>query len=172
MVGQLMLTDPIPLQAFQDNYIWVMTNRRSNTMICVDPGDATPVLSYALAHHLTISQVLITHHHADHTAGLPELLAHYPECQVWGPDDPRIRALCGSIHSTETRFSIEGHTFDVLPIPGHTRSHIAYLESKKGWLFCGDTLFSAGCGRVFDGTIEELYHSIQRIKRLPNQTYI
>lgn len=161
----------VALPAFHDNYIWAIVNEDARTFLCVDPGDATPVLRYASENGLKLTDILITHHHNDHVGGVPALLQHNPDCHVYAPQDPRIVPLAPCIDHRR-KISIGAHTFHVLNIPGHTSSHICYYEPKAHWLFCGDTLFSAGCGRVFDGTIEQLYHSLQLIKHLPNYTQI
>ncbi len=159
----------IALSAFQDNYIWAIVNPDTKTMTCVDPGDAEPVLSYATKQGLKLTNILITHHHDDHLAGVPALLQHAPDCHVYGPEEQRILPFCSMIDCNKM-IVIEDNRFHVLNCPGHTRSHVCYYEPKKRWLFCGDTLFSAGCGRVFDGTIEQLYQSLQLIKNLPSRT--
>lgn len=161
----------VALPAFNDNYIWVIVNEKLHTLTCVDPGSAVPVLSYAKSNRLTLNNILITHHHHDHTAGLAQLLQHYPKTTVYGPVDARI-PLVNVVVRDEEIIHIENVAFRVLSTPGHTISHICYQELTNGWLFCGDTLFSAGCGRVFDGTIEALHHSIMLLKNLPKDTKI
>ncbi|MTW21546.1 hydroxyacylglutathione hydrolase [Allochromatium palmeri] len=162
------MLDVQPIPAFEDNYIWLLTEGSGNAVV-VDPGDAEPVLERLSAERLTLTSVLITHHHADHTGGLEALLAAVPTLEINGPDDDRIRALSHRRGEGET-FTPAGLTtpFQVLEVPGHTSSHIAYLGA--GCLFCGDTLFAAGCGRVFDGTFEQLAHSLERIAALPADT--
>lgn len=162
------MLDVQPIPAFEDNYIWLLTEGAGNAVV-VDPGDAEPVLERLSAERLTLTSVLITHHHYDHTGGLDELLAAFPGLEINGPDDDRIRALTHRRREGET-FVPAGLTtpFQVLEIPGHTSSHIAYLGA--GRLFCGDTLFAAGCGRVFDGTFEQLARSLERIAALPAET--
>ena len=157
-----------PIPAFDDNYIWLLTEGGGNAVV-VDPGDAEPVLERLSAEHLTLTAVLITHHHYDHTGGLDELLAAFPGLEINGPDDDRIRALTHRRREGET-FVPAGLTtpFQVLEVPGHTSSHIAYLGADR--LFCGDTLFAAGCGRVFDGTFDQLAQSLERIAALPADT--
>ena len=161
----------VALPAFNDNYIWTIVNESLRTLTCVDPGDAAPVLSYAKHNALTIDNILLTHHHQDHTAGVEQLLQHYPNTAVFGPIDERI-PFVNAVVRDEDIIHIENFAFRVLSTPGHTASHICYQEPVQGWLFCGDTLFSAGCGRVFDGTIENLHHSIMLLKNLPNDTKI
>jgi len=161
----------IALPAFNDNYIWAIVNEASHTFTCVDPGDGAPVLAYAKNNNLILSHILITHHHADHTGGLYDLLQAFPATKVYGPADQRI-PLLNILVRDEDIIHIGKLAFRVLSTPGHTASHICYQEPTKGWLFCGDTLFSGGCGRVFEGTMEQLYHSLKLLKNLPDDTKI
>lgn len=161
----------IPLPAFHDNYIWLIVNESKHSFSCVDPGDAQPVLNYAKQNGLKLTNILITHHHQDHAGGISELLQSYPQANVYGPADPRIPHVSVVVRD-EDIVHIDNLAFRVLSIPGHTSSHICYQEPTKSWLFCGDTLFSAGCGRVFDGTIEQLHHSILLLKNLPEDTKV
>ena len=151
----------IALSAFQDNYIWVIKSQ--DDFICVDPGDAAPVLAFAQQEQLTLSAILLTHHHADHIGGVGDLKKHFPEVAVHNIYD-----------STQKPAFIQlgEYQFDVLNTPGHTGSHVCYFETNQHWLFCGDTLFSAGCGRVFDGSMNTLYTSLQLLKQLPDDTKV
>ena len=157
----------IGLPAFDDNYIWIITNPINRTFCCVDPGSATPVLLYEEKTGFKLTDILITHHHHDHTGGVVDLLYHNPLLGVYGPEDSRI---CGitKVVTEGDMLTIGELKFGIIKTPGHTSSHICYLEPNKEWLFCGDTLFSAGCGRVFDGTIDALHQSILTLKSLPN----
>lgn len=159
----------IPLPALQDNYIWLIVHENSETFTCIDPGDATPVINYAVHHHLNLEFILLTHHHHDHIGGVEELCQHFPHAVVIAPVDERIPLAHQRVSEGDVLEIQSGH-FRVMEIPGHTRSHIAYHETQQHWLFCGDTLFSGGCGRVFDGTLEALYHSLLKISQLPSQT--
>lgn len=159
------------LKAFQDNYIWLVVNERKHTLTCVDPGDAAPVLSYVKNNGLILSNILLTHHHHDHAGGVTELLENFPQAHVYGPADSRIPFVNAAVRD-EDIVHIDNLAFRVLSTPGHTSTHICYQEPTKGWLFCGDTLFSGGCGRVFDGTIEKLHHSIMLLKHLPQDTKV
>lgn len=161
----------IPIPALTDNYIWAIINESRHSMICVDPGDANPVLAYAHKNNLTLTYILVTHHHYDHAGGLQNLKNAFPDVGIFGPKDSRI-PLINSIVRDEDVIHIDQFDFRVLSIPGHTSTHIAYLEPSKGWLFCGDTLFSAGCGRVFDGTMKKLFHSLEVLKSLPDSTLV
>ncbi|AFL73556.1 hydroxyacylglutathione hydrolase [Thiocystis violascens] len=157
-----------PIHAFSDNYIWLLTEG-SGSAVVVDPGDADPVLETLAAEHLTLTSVLVTHHHQDHIGGLDELLAAFPEARIYGPDDRRIHALTDRVGEGDACQPAGLNAgFRVMDVPGHTATHIAYLGA--GRLFCGDTLFAAGCGRVFDGTFEQLAHSLERIAALPGDT--
>jgi len=160
-----------PISAFHDNYIWAIVNQADRTMICVDPGNADPVLAFAYQHQLHLTHILLTHHHADHIGGVEKLVRVYPNASVYGPIDKRI--------STTTHPLVDGHvihleslSFKIIATPGHTSTHICYFEPNLAWLFCGDTLFSGGCGRVFDGTIEDLYDSLTTLRNLPDTTKV
>lgn len=161
----------IPISAFTDNYIWAIVDRQTNCFDCVDPGEAGPVLQFANTQHLQLRSILLTHHHHDHIGGVGQLVQAYPACQVYGPNDSRIPHITQQVTANQT-INPGAHTFHILFNPGHTSSHISYYEAQAGWLFCGDTLFSAGCGRVFDGTLSELYQSMQLFKSLPPATKI
>lgn len=151
----------IALSAFQDNYIWVIKNQ--NDFICVDPGDASPVIAFAQQEKLSLSHILLTHHHADHIGGVAELKRYFPEVIVHN-----IFEL-----SQQPEFIQLGqYKFNIISTPGHTQTHVCYFEPNQHWLFCGDTLFSAGCGRVFDGTMTDLYQSLHQLKQLPDDTKI
>lgn len=157
-----------PIPAFSDNYIWLLTEGHGTAAV-VDPGDADPVLETLRERGLTLTSVLITHHHYDHVGGLDELIAAFPGLRIHGPADHRIRALTDRHGDGETFQPTGLNTrFRVMTAPGHTASHIVYLGDGK--LFCGDTLFAAGCGRVFDGTFEQLARSLERIAALPGDT--
>ncbi|MDF1677284.1 MAG: hydroxyacylglutathione hydrolase [Legionellaceae bacterium] len=148
----------LALNAFQDNYIWII--QQTASFICVDPGDAAPVLAFSEKEQLELSAILVTHHHADHIGGVKTLTQHFPNAAVYSPDNLAPHILLGP------------HHFDVIQTPGHTQNHICYFETQKHWLFCGDTLFSAGCGRVFDGSIEALFQSLSTLKQLPEDTRV
>ena len=159
------------LPAFDDNYIWLLRAPGSSGAAVVDPGDEAPVLDALAREGLTLTAILVTHHHGDHTGGIADLAAAYPAALVAGPRDARIRGLTVEVREGDL-LDIPGfrQAFQVLEVPGHTASHVAYLG--EGALFCGDTLFAGGCGRVFDGTFAQLSASLRRIAALPPETLI
>jgi hydroxyacylglutathione hydrolase len=159
-----------PIPAFSDNYIWMLTDE-PGVAVVVDPGDADPVLDRLDAEGSSLSSILITHHHGDHIGGVEDLRDAFPRVRIYGPADSRIRAVTDRVAEGDT-VRCEGLTsaFRVLEVPGHTASHIAYLGA--GALFCGDTLFAGGCGRVFDGTFAQLSDSLDRIATLPGETLV
>lgn len=158
----------VPLRAFTDNYIW--TIRDGGHAAVVDPGDARPVLDYLKREKLALVAIFNTHHHADHVGGNSELLEHH-KVPVFGPHDPRIaevtRRLADGERMTLPHFGLE---FEVMEIPGHTRTHIAFHGA--GMLFCGDTLFAVGCGRLFEGTPQQMHDSLTKLIRVPDATRI
>lgn len=161
----------LPIPAFSDNYIWAIIDKEQEVFDCVDPGEAAPVLTFAKQHHLRLNNILVTHHHQDHIGGVKQLLDVYPESTVYGPVDSRIPYITSRVRGKDVVQSLNC-SFQILFNPGHTSTHISYYEPKQRWLFCGDTLFSAGCGRVFDGTMEELHQSLLLFKELPTETLV
>ncbi|WP_369159730.1 hydroxyacylglutathione hydrolase [Candidatus Thiodiazotropha sp. LNASS1] len=157
--------------AFEDNYIWMVKNPASSQVVAVDPGDETPVLSWLEQQDCNLSAILITHHHYDHVGGIAELREAYPDIEVYGPANESIRGVTHPLEEGDRpRIAGLNANLQVLEVPGHTQGHIAYFG--EGALFCGDTLFTAGCGRVFSGTFEQLSDSLQRIAALPGDTSI
>jgi hydroxyacylglutathione hydrolase len=160
----------IPLRAFSDNYIW--TIRDATHAIVVDPGDAKPVLAYLAAEKLTLAAIVITHHHADHIGGVKELIAGR-DIPVYGPHDPRVPDATSRLADGESIILPHfGIRLDVMEVPGHTSSHIAYYGADDDLLFCGDTLFAAGCGRLFEGTPAQMHASLGKFMRLPDCTRV
>ncbi|MFY7697494.1 MAG: hydroxyacylglutathione hydrolase [Legionella sp.] len=159
----------IPLLSFKDNYIWCLANQHS--FVCVDPGEAESVIKFSEQYQLQLTAIFITHHHDDHITGISELRKKFPQIRVYGPADKRITGLT-DIVSEKNIVYMEPYAFNILETPGHTSSHICYYEANTCWLWCGDTLFSAGCGRVFDGNMKQLFNSLQRLKTLPDHTQI
>jgi len=159
-------SDIIPLPAFRDNYIWLLRHGRSAAV--VDPGDADVVDDALQQHGLQLDAILLTHHHDDHIGGVAELAArHHP--QVFGPAGEHIPAITRHVREgDEIVLEALDLRFTVLEIPGHTCTHVAYLA--PGILFPGDTLFSAGCGRLFGGTPGQMHDSLQRLAQLPGDT--
>ena len=152
----------LPLPAFEDNYIWALRGD-DGTALIVDPGDAGPVLA-AAADGLRPQGILLTHHHHDHIGGVPALLARWPELPVVGPADERVATATIRVGQGDVT-EVAGWRFEVHAIPGHTVSHIAF--HGHGVLCCGDTLFSLGCGRLFEGTPMQMLDSLDRLAALP-----
>lgn len=161
------------LKAFQDNYIWLLQDKETRRCVVVDPGDAAPVEEWLSAHpDWQLSDILITHHHADHIGGVAELKAA-TGTRVIGPDDERIPGRDITVHNGEC-IEILGCPFETLEVPGHTLSHVAYFQRDGDTprLFSGDTLFAAGCGRIFEGTPQQMHRSLGRLAALPDTTLI
>ena len=154
------------IPAFKDNYIWLLV--RDRQAFVVDPGDAAPVITRLEADGLDLRGILVTHHHADHQGGIGELLTRY-RCEVFAPADESITGTNRPLRGGE-QIEVLGETVDVLAVPGHTLGHLAYLA--PGALFCGDTLFGAGCGRLFEGTPGQMIDSLDRLAALPDQTQV
>lgn len=159
------------VRAFEDNYIWVIRGESPRQAVLVDPGDAAPVLDALPRFGLTPAAILCTHHHGDHVGGVTELLRRFPGLPVYGPAHEAIEGISHPLADGD-RVDLPGLglNFQVLEVPGHTRGHIAYYG--HGWLFCGDTLFSAGCGRLFEGTAEQMHASLMRLAALPGETLV
>jgi hydroxyacylglutathione hydrolase len=158
----------VPLRAFKDNYIWTLRNEKYAAV--VDPGDAQPVLDYLQREGLVLAAILATHHHADHVGGVAALLTRHP-APVYGPRGEPIPTLTHAVGEGDTVDIPElGVCFRVLGIPGHTRAHIAYYGANS--VFCGDTLFACGCGRLFEGTPEQMVASLAKLAALPDETLV
>lgn len=167
-----------PLAAFQDNYIWLVTAPGNAQAVVVDPGDASPVEAALQARKLTLVAILLTHHHSDHVGGVAQLVDRHGPLAVFGPRDEEIdRVTRPLVDGERGEIAQIGLKFEVLAVPGHTRGHIAYAcapfgGDARGVLFCGDTLFAAGCGRLFEGTPEQMHTSLGRLAALPAETLV
>ena len=152
-----------PIKAFQDNYIWAMIEDQN--LIIVDPGDAKPVLEFISHSKLNLLSILITHKHLDHMGGVDEIYTKYPNIQIYAPRDSNFSFPYKAVGEGE-EFKIDGTSmnFKVLETPGHTLDHIVYINESN--LFCGDTLFACGCGRIFEGTYNQMFESLQKFKKL------
>lgn len=164
---------PIPIPALNDNYIWAF--RRGDYVLIVDPGEAQPVLDWLAEHTLKLAAILLTHHHGDHVGGVKEILTHHP-APVWGPAKEQL-PVCDVRVQQDDMISIPymDLTLQVLDIPGHTAGHVAYYGQNAAQLpfvFCGDTLFAGGCGRLFEGTPEQMLNSLDKLAALPVETLI
>lgn len=154
------------IPAFKDNYIWLLT--AGPRAAVVDPGDAAPVIAALEARGLILDSILITHHHADHQGGVADLLARWP-ATVYGPENESITGCSHPLCGGET-IDVLGQAVAVWAVPGHTRGHLAY--HAPGVLFCGDTLFGAGCGRLFEGTPAQMADALATIAALPPETRV
>jgi hydroxyacylglutathione hydrolase len=169
----------VPVPAFADNYIWMLRDRTGRRAAVVDPGDAAPVLAALSAAGLELATILVTHHHADHVGGLPALHDAYPDAVVHGPAASRAEGIDRRWRAGDT-VELDGFDarFEVLEVPGHTLDHVAYFAPRIGdadprpVLFCGDTLFAGGCGRVFEGTPAQMAASLARLAALPDDTLV
>ncbi len=159
--------------AFADNYLWLIHDQQHAAV--VDPGDAAPIEAALAAMHLKLAAILLTHHHHDHVGGVKELLAHH-QVPVFGPARDKIDDLSYPLTEGDTVTLPElGLQLSVLDVPGHTAGHIAYvadLADGQHWLFCGDTLFAGGCGRLFEGTPEQMTASLAKFEALPDATRV
>jgi hydroxyacylglutathione hydrolase len=156
--------------AFEDNYIWLIRGGSARHVAVVDPGDAAPVLAYCAERELTPCAILCTHHHPDHVGGIEDLVRH-DAIPVYGPAAERIPCVTHRLKDGDVVNVAElALAFQVIGVPGHTRGHVAYYG--HGMLFCGDTLFSAGCGRLFEGTAEQMHASLGRLAALPPDTAV
>ena len=163
------MIEVIPIKAFTDNYIWALVSKES--VYVVDPGDPNPVLSFLEENDFILEGILITHHHFDHTGGIKTLVDKF-NVPVFGPSGSNIEGISVELKENDS-IQIFGQNFKVFEVPGHTLDHIAYYSEKdQKLLFCGDTLFSGGCGRLFEGTPSQMYDSLTKLKNLSPETFV
>jgi hydroxyacylglutathione hydrolase len=159
-----------PLPAFNDNYIWIIQDKDSSGIWAVDPGKADVVLHYCQEHKKTLTGILITHHHKDHTGGVAELKQH-SNCLVYGPEH-LTELVTHPVHEDD-QVQVFSKTFKVIATPGHTLDHLCYFTNQEvPTLFSGDTLFKGGCGRIMEGTPEQMLTAMTKISNLPDDTLI
>ncbi|MES2934154.1 MAG: hydroxyacylglutathione hydrolase [Pseudomonadota bacterium] len=159
-----------PVPAFDDNYLWLVHD--DVNAIVIDPGAAAPVVAALAAQNLTLVAILLTHHHVDHVGGVPALLQKVP-VPVYGPRHEAINGVTQLLSQGDNVvIPALNLSFSILDVPGHTRGHIAYVARERPWLFCGDTLFAGGCGRLFEGTAAQMAASLAKLEALPDQTQI
>ena len=158
-----------PIKAFQDNYIWVI--QENDNVIVIDPGDAEPVLKELKKKNINLVAILITHKHYDHTGGVEELINNHPNVQIFGPENNEFKFKYAIIKEDDV-ISIFGTKvkFKVIETPGHTLDHVVYVD--KHHLFCGDTLFACGCGKLFEGSYQEMFESLSKISTLAPKTKV
>ena len=165
-----MLQAPTAIPAFNDNYIWAI--RDGDQCVIVDPGDAAPVEAWLSDQGLTLSALLITHHHPAHVGGV-SALCRDRDIPVYGPARETIPEMDHPLGDGDrVRLATPDLELDVMEVPGHTLGHIAFYAPRQVWLFCGDTLFAGGCGRLFEGTPEQMHHSLTRLAGLPEDTQV
>lgn len=167
-----------PIKAFNDNYIWAITNKQTATL--VDPGDADVCINFLEDNSLTLSAILITHHHADHTGGIEKLVNYCQQKQssltVYGPANENIPHCDVKLTENDNVALADLNlNFQIIDLPGHTAGHIAYFANNNDVapiLFCGDTLFSGGCGRLFEGSPEQMLTSLTKLANLPENSLV
>jgi hydroxyacylglutathione hydrolase len=160
----------LAIPAFNDNYLWLIHDGTHAAV--VDPGEAAPVLATLKANGLILAAILLTHHHADHVGGVPELLKNF-NVPVFGPTNEAITGVTNPLAEGDTvSIPALALSLSVLEVPGHTRGHIAYVADQQPWLFCGDTLFAGGCGRLFEGSPAQMLASLTKLAALPDATQV
>ena len=158
------------IPAFTDNYLWLIHDDQHAAV--VDPGDAAPVLAALKAKNLQLDAILLTHHHADHVGGVQDLLQKF-DVPVYGPANEKIASITNKLHQADrVQLASPAISFSVIDVPGHTAGHIAYFSDEQAWLFCGDTLFAGGCGRLFEGTAAQMTQSLAKLSALPDSTLV
>lgn len=163
----------IPVPAFRDNYLWLFHTAGDRRAYVVDPGDARPVEAALAEHGLELAGILVTHHHPDHIGGIDSLLAKHP-VPVYGPGGGSVPQVTEPVREGDRVSLDNGCHFDVIAVPGHTLDHLAYFSDggEAPLLFCGDTLFAGGCGRLFEGSPAQMYQSLGKLSRLPDDTRV
>lgn len=164
-----MMIQVLPILAFKDNYVWCLINEETKHCIIVDPGEAKPVLAQLKQLNLNLDAMFITHHHWDHTNGIRSILKQHP-APVFGPAKEKIAGVSNPVDEGDKVELPNWPTFEVIAIPGHTLGHIAYYGNHL--LFCGDTLFTAGCGRLFEGTAQQMLNSLNKLAQLSDETQV
>ena len=165
MRGYMLKITPIP--ALSDNYIWIVEQYQQ--AIIVDPAASLPVLAFLNHHHLEPKAILLTHNHHDHTDGVPEILQHYPDLPIYGPEE--VNQFANHLVQDQDKFELLGLNIAVIKSAGHTAGHISYLINNE-YLFCGDSLFSGGCGRVFTGDYQAQFEALQRFNQLADRVHV
>jgi len=152
-----------PIKSFTDNYIWML--KKNKDVVVVDPGDAIPVLNFLKEKNLNLKSILITHKHSDHIGGIEDLLSHYPNIKIYGPKN-NFNFIYTIVNNDEllkiNELNIE---FRVIATPGHTLDHVVFADQEH--LFCGDTLFGCGCGKLFEGSYSQMHSSLKTLSKLP-----
>jgi hydroxyacylglutathione hydrolase len=158
-----------PISFLSDNYAWALHDGKN--AIIVDPGEAPPIRNFLKNENLGLSHILITHHHADHCGGAAELKKEFQECTSIGPHDSRLKVCDDPVRGGEKR-TISDLSMNIIGAPGHTKTHVLFYFPTVRALFTGDTLFSAGCGRLFEGSPEKMHQTLTICAKLPDDTHL
>ncbi len=169
MKNSMKRVELIPI--FEDNYVFVIIDESNHSAVVVDPGEAAAVIEFLERSQLSLKAILLTHHHSDHIGGLTELL-EFQAAPVYAPLKNKNSIRNANYVQQGDVLDLESFHFQVISLPGHTRGHVAYWSPDRKWLFSGDVLFGLGCGRLFEGTYEEAFESLNKIKALPPETLV